>query len=143
MVGFVIAGVAAVLALEQRNAAERERDIALSRQLAASSEQQLTVDPELAVLLARQAAHTARTAQAEDALRAALQSPIRGTVRGPRTNTSESHRRRGRPSGHRWRLWQGPGLGHPHRAASRGTARAGCRQRSRVQPRRRAACDGR
>ncbi len=89
MVGFVIAGVAAVVALEQRNAAERERDIALSRQLAASSEQQLTVDPELAVLLARQAAHTARTAQAEDALRAALQWPIRGTVRGPRTSTNE------------------------------------------------------
>ena len=89
LIGLVVAGVAAVVAVEQRNAADRERDIALSRQLAALSEQQMPVDPELAVLLAREAAHTARTAQAEDALRAALQSPIRGTLRGPSADSNE------------------------------------------------------
>jgi hypothetical protein len=61
LVGVVVAGVAAIIALGQRNAAQRERNLALSRQLAASSTLQLPVDPERGVLLAREAAHTART----------------------------------------------------------------------------------
>jgi WD40 repeat protein len=84
LVGAIVAVGAAVVALDQKATAEREREVALSRQLAAESAVQLPLDPELGLLLAREAAHTARTTQAEDALRAALQSPIRATLRGHR-----------------------------------------------------------
>jgi WD40 repeat protein len=84
LVGAFVALGAAVIALDQKATAQQERKVALSRQLAANSAGQLPLDPELGLLLAREAARTARTAQAEDALRAALQSPIRATFRGHR-----------------------------------------------------------
>ncbi|MDA0159823.1 TIR domain-containing protein [Solirubrobacter ginsenosidimutans] len=84
LAGFLVAAGAAVVALDQKATAQRQRTIAQSRELAASSLLQLPDDPDLGLLLARAAAHTARTAQAEDALRLALQSPIRSTLRGHR-----------------------------------------------------------
>ena len=79
----LVAGAAAVTAIERMNAAQRERDSARSRGLAASSLRQLAIDPELGLLLAREAVRGTRTAESEAALRAALQSPIRATFHGP------------------------------------------------------------
>ena len=50
----------------------RQRQLAISRELAALSAAQLTVDPDLSVTLALRAGEVATTAQAEQALRAAL-----------------------------------------------------------------------
>lgn len=62
----------AVLALLQRNEAVEQAETAESRALAASAVAQLPADPELSVLLAAEAAKTARTTEAEAALRLAL-----------------------------------------------------------------------
>ena len=74
-----VSAVLGVLALTQRNAAndqrrqaEHESAVARSRGLAALSEGQLTTDPELAILLARQAVLTSASSQAMVALREAL-----------------------------------------------------------------------
>ena len=68
--------VLAVLALFQRNDA-------ISRQLAANAEAQLSIDPELSILLAREAFDVRPTAEAASALRqAVLDSQIRATLRG-------------------------------------------------------------
>ncbi|MGH7847484.1 MAG: WD40 repeat domain-containing protein, partial [Candidatus Binatia bacterium] len=61
----IAALVAAVIAVTQRN-------IARSRELAASARTELTVDPELSLILAKAAVEEASTEQAEDALREAL-----------------------------------------------------------------------
>jgi WD40 repeat protein len=50
----------------------KERQIALSRQMAAVANTELTVDPDMSALLARQALALYDTSQAEDAMRAAL-----------------------------------------------------------------------
>jgi WD40 repeat protein len=68
----VLIGAAAVYALRQSQDATDQRDIALSRELAANASSQLSVDPELSVLLAIEALRRAHTAQAEDALRLAV-----------------------------------------------------------------------
>jgi hypothetical protein len=58
--------------------AERQRDIAQSRELAANSISLLPNDPNLSLVLATNAARIARTRQAEDALRRCLlESPMR------------------------------------------------------------------
>jgi WD40 repeat protein len=62
-----VSGVA-ILAVRQGHEAAHERDLALSRELAASASSQLLVDPELSVLLAAEAMRHADTAQAENAL---------------------------------------------------------------------------
>jgi WD40 repeat protein len=63
--------------------ANEQRNIALSRELAASAISQLPVDPELSLLLAREVANKSSTVQAEDALRQALvKSHIRAAMRG-------------------------------------------------------------
>ena len=59
----------AILAVRQGDKAANERDLAVSRELAASATSQLVVDPELSVLLASEAMRHADTAQAEDALK--------------------------------------------------------------------------
>ncbi len=59
-------------AVEQRNVAELQSRIALSRQLAANSSQHTTSDPPLAMLLAREAFITERTPEARRALFSAL-----------------------------------------------------------------------
>jgi WD40 repeat protein len=56
----------------QRDIAAHERDLAVSRQLAAGSSSQLSVDPELSVLLASKAMGHAHTTEAEQALERAV-----------------------------------------------------------------------
>jgi WD40 repeat protein len=73
-VALVIAAALAVWALLERGTARDQERLAISRELSASSLLTLQDDPELSVLLATQAAHTAPTQQAEDALRRALAS---------------------------------------------------------------------
>ncbi|HEV2781512.1 MAG TPA: WD40 repeat domain-containing protein [Actinophytocola sp.] len=79
----VAISVLALLAVVQRNRADDQRDVALSRQLATSSAAQLSIDPELSLLLARQAFAIEPTAEAETALRQAVfDSRVRVTLRG-------------------------------------------------------------
>jgi WD40 repeat protein len=68
----VVAVGLAVVALVQRNEAISQRDQALSRALAASASENLTVDPELGVLLALEAVDARVTPEAEASLRHAL-----------------------------------------------------------------------
>ncbi len=84
----LIAAVSAVVAIDQRNEAVAQREraehqtrVARSRELAVTAIQQLSVDPELSVLLAREGARLAPTPQVEDALRRALpESHIRAVL---------------------------------------------------------------
>jgi hypothetical protein len=70
-------------AIDRRNEATRQRDTARSRELAASVNLQLGVDPELSLLLATEAARVASTQQSEAALRLALaNSQARAVLRG-------------------------------------------------------------
>jgi WD40 repeat protein len=64
----------AVIAQWQRRTAVREREIAISRQLAGASIAHADADPELAVLLASEALRRAPTIEAEDALRNSLRT---------------------------------------------------------------------
>jgi len=60
-----------------------ERDVAVSRELAASAVSQLPVDPELSLLLAMEAVAVSNTAQARAALRQSLlESHLRAVLRG-------------------------------------------------------------
>jgi WD40 repeat protein/DNA-binding SARP family transcriptional activator len=61
----------AIVAVNERNEAERQRNIAISRQLALQSEMERNVDPELATRLALWALETSPTDQAATALREA------------------------------------------------------------------------
>jgi WD40 repeat protein len=82
-VALVVAAGLAVWALVERDTAQEQQRLAVSRELSASSLLTLDDDPELSALLAVEAAHTAPTAQAEDALRSALaQSRARLVLRG-------------------------------------------------------------
>ncbi len=84
-VALVIAAGLAAWALVERGTAQEQERLAVSRELSASSLLTLEDDPELSVLLAREAAGTARTQQAEDALRRALaESNARLVMRGHR-----------------------------------------------------------
>jgi WD40 repeat protein len=68
----VIAVIQRGEAIDQREAAERQAAISTSRELAAASTAQLSVDPELSLLLAIESAEAAPTTQSADALRDAL-----------------------------------------------------------------------
>lgn len=68
----VVTIVLAFIALIQRNDAIEKQNIATSRELASTALAQLQIDPELSVLIARQAVNVVSTSQAEDALRQAL-----------------------------------------------------------------------
>ncbi|MFE7837041.1 hypothetical protein ACFU53_13635 [Streptomyces sp. NPDC057474] len=73
--------VLASLAMVQTGRAREERSVAFSRQLAANARAQLELDPELALLLARQAYRVRPTAEAEAVLRqATADSRIRSTI---------------------------------------------------------------
>jgi WD40 repeat protein len=73
----VVAGLAVVAFLQRGRADEQER-LARSRELAATSLEQIERDPQLSLLLAIEAYETAPTAQAEAAIRGALvSSPLR------------------------------------------------------------------
>jgi WD40 repeat protein len=77
----IVSGLA-VFGFVQRGEATDQRDLALSRQLAASSTLVRQRDPELAVLLAERAYGEKPTVQAEEALRQAVhESRIRGALR--------------------------------------------------------------
>ncbi len=67
---------------KQASTAIAERNISFSRELAAAAISHLEVAPELSLLLAIEAVETERTVQAEDALRQAVTSPWRATLRG-------------------------------------------------------------
>jgi WD40 repeat protein len=71
-----------VFALISRGQAVSARDVANSRALAAESQSELAVDPQLSILLATQAVRTSATPDALFALRAAIDgSPLRMTLR--------------------------------------------------------------
>jgi WD40 repeat protein len=73
----------AIVAWTQGVEAARQRDVAVSRELAAEAGSQIPLDPELGVLLAREALGKAPTEQAQLALRSALLlSPARSTLGG-------------------------------------------------------------
>ena len=129
-VALAVTLVAAVVAFVTREQAIRQEALATSRELAAGATAQLPIDPELGVLLAAEALRRAATAEAEEALRAALlRSPVRATLRGD----GAGRHRPGlqlprRPAGHRRRRRHGAGVGrHPGRgqghAAGRTVAR--------------------
>ena len=83
LLALAVAVTLAVAALLQRNVAVANEQTARSRELAARSTGALESDPELAVLLAVEAARARRTTEAEDALRAALDADfLRHTLRG-------------------------------------------------------------
>jgi serine/threonine-protein kinase len=69
----VVTAIVAFVAITlSRNDLRRQRDIARSRELAATAISELQVDPERSLRLATQAARIARTGQAEHALRTSL-----------------------------------------------------------------------
>jgi len=73
-----------IFALISRGQAVTAKDVANSRALAAQSENELAVDPELSILLAMHAARTSPTPDALFALRAAIDgSPLRSTLLSP------------------------------------------------------------
>jgi WD40 repeat protein/DNA-binding SARP family transcriptional activator len=61
-------------AIQQRNRVDTQARLATSRELAASSLTNLTVDPERSILLSLQALRTAYTVEAEDSLHQAMQT---------------------------------------------------------------------
>ena len=87
----VVAAGLAVWALVERGTAREQQRLAVSRELSASSLLTLDDDPELSALLAVEAANTAPTVQAEDALRSALaQSRARLVLRGHSKDLTEA-----------------------------------------------------
>ncbi len=77
----VVVSLLSVLALMSADRANRERDLAFSRQLVANARAQLGLDPELALLLARHAYRVRATDEAEAMLRqATLDSRVVATV---------------------------------------------------------------
>ena len=78
-----VAVVLGVVALDQRNAARDQGEVAQAHALAALSDAQLAFDPELAILLARHSVSTHATPQGMLSLRRALDdSLLRATMRG-------------------------------------------------------------
>ena len=80
-----VAVVLGVVALDQRNAARDQGEVAQAHALAALSDAQLAFDPELAILLARRSVSTHATPQGMLSLRRALDgSLLRATMSGHR-----------------------------------------------------------
>jgi WD40 repeat protein len=79
----IVSGIAIMWELHSRAAAADQRNASRSRELAALATTQVSVDPAAAVQLAAEATRVHATAQAEDALRAALaESHVRAILRG-------------------------------------------------------------
>ncbi|MGH8908649.1 MAG: TIR domain-containing protein [Egibacteraceae bacterium] len=74
--------VVVVLALAQVYRVTEQRDVAFSRQLAANARDQLELDPQLGLLLARQAFEVSPTAEAQSALRQATLDAGKHVLRG-------------------------------------------------------------
>ena len=70
-VGLIAIGIVAAIAVHQKNVAQHERDVALSRQLAAQSAGEVGIDPHLALRLALSAVDKWPTTDADAALRQA------------------------------------------------------------------------
>ncbi len=86
----LVSAALAAFALVQRSEAIAQRDRAQSRQLAAAATSQLQIDPELSILLAREALDKDETPEARDALRRALvESHVGQTLRSHEDNVSE------------------------------------------------------
>jgi WD40 repeat protein len=81
-VALAVVTTLAVVSLIQSGVANDQRRLAEARSLAVASTEQLPRDPELALLLATEAARRAHKPEIEDVLRNALQSPIRLSLRG-------------------------------------------------------------
>ena len=80
-----VAVVLGVVALDQRNEAREQGEVAQAHALAALSDAQLAFDPELAILLARRSVSTHATPQGMLSLRRALDgSLLRATMNGHR-----------------------------------------------------------
>ncbi|MGW6929787.1 nSTAND1 domain-containing NTPase [Lentzea sp. NPDC054927] len=80
-VALVVVSLLSVLALVSANQATQQRDLALSRQLVANARAQLGLNPELALLLARQAYRIRATEETEAMLRqATIESRLVATV---------------------------------------------------------------
>lgn len=80
---FVLLSGLTVVALLQADRADDERELAFSRQLVAHATSQLPLDPELSLLLAREAYRVRPTEEAETMLRqATLESRVLATFRG-------------------------------------------------------------
>jgi WD40 repeat protein/energy-coupling factor transporter ATP-binding protein EcfA2 len=78
----LLAIVAGFFGWIQRGRAQYQSRVSASRELAQAAISQLTIDPELSVLVAAEAARTAHTEQAQDALREALlESHVRVLIR--------------------------------------------------------------
>lgn len=106
----LLLAVATAVALRQRGEADAERRVAESQALALSAVAQLESDPELSVLLGRQAWETDRNRNAEQALRRAVSAsrvrgrlPVRG--RGLQTDADPSGRVLALAERDRVRLW--------------------------------------
>jgi WD40 repeat protein len=83
--------VAMVFAFHERGVANHEREVARSRAVAASAVAQLPIDPELSLLLSREALADANTQTAADALRRSLSaSHVRAALRGGRAHVCGS-----------------------------------------------------
>jgi WD40 repeat protein len=72
--GLVVVGALALLMVVQKRLADEQRQLAYSREIAATSLEQLDRDPQLSLILAIKAYETAPTAQAEAAVRRAFVS---------------------------------------------------------------------
>lgn len=82
----LVLALALIVSLFLTSAARQQQKLALARELAATALNQLDTDPELAVLLANEAAKTEYTFETENALRKALaDSHIRFTLTGHTT----------------------------------------------------------
>lgn len=79
----VIAGAAAVYAFQQRNDADRQRDLAVSRELAITADQLRTTDTALAAQLALTAYQVSPTQQARSSLLGAYAGPAATRLVGP------------------------------------------------------------
>jgi WD40 repeat protein len=75
IIGLLVSSLAALIAFRQRDTANQERQVALSREIAAAADDQVRLDPQLALLLAVEATKQERTVEAEAALRRALEEP--------------------------------------------------------------------
>lgn len=85
-VELVVVIILSIFAINQRNNAKNT----LSYALALNATSQLTIDPELSVMLAAEAVRTSHTSQAEEALRAALlESHLRAVMREHRNSIKQ------------------------------------------------------
>src|SRR5438067_3155260 len=90
LVALVCVAAIAVYAWTQRSDARRAARVAVARELTASAFSQLGTDPELSLLLGREAAARERTPAVEDVVRAALiASRVRRVVRPPARAVAE------------------------------------------------------